>query len=119
MSQADPFAAELLERSAAGYATAAALRLVEDHPGIETRYAPAAVDSWKSHLTQRVLELSAAVAVGSPDMFVNRVVWSRKTFEARDLEPKDLAASLEALGVVLKEKLPANAQEQACTTKKE
>ena len=115
MTQADPFAAELLERSAAGFATAAALRLVEDEPGLAERYAPNAVDSWKSHLTQRILELSAAVAVGSADMFVNRVVWSRKTFEAREMEPKDLEASLVALHAVLAEKLPDNAKDPVLT----
>ena len=110
MSQADSFAAEILERSAAGFATATALRLLEDQPGIEARYAPGAVDSWKSHLNQRILELAAAAAAGSADMFVNRVVWSRKTFEARELEPKDLEASLVALENVLGEKLPDNAK---------
>jgi methanogenic corrinoid protein MtbC1 len=110
MSQADPFAAELLERSAAGFATAAALRLIEQQPGLEARYAPGAAESWKRHLNQRILELSAAAAVGSADMFINRVVWSRKTFEARELQPEDLEASLVALQDVLSEKLPAEAQ---------
>jgi len=110
MTQSDPFAAEILERSAGGFATAAALRLLEDHPGIEARYAPGAVDSWKSHLTQRILELSASLAAGSSDMFVNRVVWSRKTFQARELQPRDLESSLDALHAVLAEKLPPNAR---------
>lgn len=116
MSQANKiqaFAAEILDRGAAGFAAAAALRLLTDEPEIEARYSPSAMDAWKGHLTQRVNELSAAVAVGNSAMFVNRVIWSRRIFDAREFKREDLEASLAALHAVLEDKLPANAQDSA------
>jgi methanogenic corrinoid protein MtbC1 len=111
MSKDYEFAAQILDRGAAGIAAAAAVQLLEDQPEIAQRYSPSALDSWKSHLTQRVQELSAAVSVGSVDMFVNRVVWSRRVFVARNLVCQDLEDSLTALQVVLRDKLPPYAQE--------
>ncbi|MDH3640312.1 MAG: cobalamin-dependent protein [Gammaproteobacteria bacterium] len=112
-NKVEAFAAEILDRGASGFAAAAALRLLDDRPEIEERYSPSAMDAWKSHLTQRVNELSAAVAVGSSAMFVNRVIWSRRIFDARDFKREDLEASLAALHAVLEDKLPANAQDSA------
>ena len=109
-NQDGAFAAEILERGAAGFAAAAALRLLNEQPEMEERYSPSALEAWKSHLTQRVYELSAAVAVSSSAMFVNRVIWSRRVFESRDYNREDLGASLSALQAVLEEKLPANAR---------
>lgn len=109
MDHANPFVAELLERSAAGYAGHVGALLFERRGGIAERYAPEAFPTWKAHLTQRIIELAAALAVGEPRLFVSRVAWSRKAFVARDREVEDLRASLAALREVLADELPGDA----------
>ncbi|MDJ0926572.1 MAG: cobalamin-dependent protein [Gammaproteobacteria bacterium] len=108
-SAGNPFAAELLERSAAGFGGFAASVMLEKSPEIKTRYKPDPFADWKSHLTQRILELAAAVNTGEPLVFTSRVLWSRKAFLARNQEETDLVISLAALRDVLADKLPAAA----------
>ena len=111
--KANPFAAEILENSATGFATAACGQLREDSPAVMERFAPRAADSWKKHYVQRLLELAAAVAAGQPELFVSRVSWSKRAFEARGFQSGDLTASLQSLKQVLGEKLPPTASEEA------
>ena len=108
-SGGNAFAASLLERSASGYAGLAASLMLERNPGLRDRHAPDALASWRSHLTQRVLELAAAVAAGEPRLFTGRVTWSRKAFKARGQEDGDLGHGLHALRDVLAERLPGTA----------
>lgn len=108
-SAGNAFAADLLERGASGYAGFAAALMVERDPGLRERDGAGAPGAWRGHLTQRVLELSAAVAVGEHRLFTGRVTWSRKAFRARQQQDGDLRASLEALREVLAERLPAPA----------
>lgn len=102
----DRFAAELLERGASGFAGYAASVMLEKSPEIRGRYQPDPFGNWKSHLTQRILELSAAVSTGEPLMFSARVMWSRKAFLARGQDEQDLVISLVALREVLADNLP-------------
>ena len=105
--QGNRFAAELLERSASGFAGFAASVMLEKIPEIKQRYQPDAFQNWKSHITQRILELAAAVSTGEPLMFSSRVMWTRKAFLARNQEETDLVMSLSALRQVLADNLPA------------
>ncbi len=109
MSQSTRFAAEILEASAAAYARDAAGLLLERHPGVEGRY-PSAMGYWKMNLTQRVLELAAALGAEEPALFGARVRWARKAFRARALEGQDLRASIACLGEVLNQELPEQAR---------
>lgn len=111
MSQANKFAAQILEASAAAYAGYAASLLLERHPDLEKRYAPAAMSDWKAHLTQRVLELAAALGAEEPQIFASRVVWAGKSFRARDLDDEDLHQGLLCLREVLGEELPGMARD--------
>lgn len=99
------FSADLLERGAAGYAGFAAALMAEQDP----TPGPITPAGWRSHLTQRVLELAAAVATGEPQLFSGRVTWARKAFQARGHAEADLARSLKALRDTLAERLPAPA----------
>ena len=110
--QANPFAAEILENSAAGYASAACSQLAEDCPGLMDRFAPRAFETWKKHYVQRLLELAAAVSAGQPDLFLSRVAWSKKAFEARGFKSADLQDSLRSLQRVLGSKLPPTASQE-------
>lgn len=113
MTGSAAFTAELLKRSAAGYAAAAAARLLEQHPAL--REQGGALAAWRTHLSQRLLELAAAVAAEEPRLFRERVLWSYQTFVARDLDTEQLQASLESLRAVLAAELPARAAEPALT----
>ncbi len=111
MARAQPahgiaFAGDLLERSASGYAGVAATLMVERDPSLRERQGPTALTAWRSHLTQRVLELAAAVVAGEPRLFTGRVTWSRKAFKARGQADLDLRNSIQALRDTLAERLP-------------
>lgn len=110
MIEPHPFAAALLEQSASGFGALAAERLLTTHPGLGDRWGLGAHATWRAHLTLRVRELAAAVAAGHARMFVDRVRWSRRAFEARGLAGDDVAASLRCLGAVLKAELPPPTQ---------
>lgn len=109
MTQANPFVAELLERGAAGFAGYATGLLFERDAGIKQRYEPDAFGTWKAHLTQRIIELAAAVAAGEQKLFVARLHWSRKSFEARGHDVQDLRSSLLALRDVMSQNMPKDA----------
>lgn len=109
MNRANPFVAELLERSAAGYAGFATGLLLERVPEIVDAYGADAFTTWKAHMTQRVIELAAALAAGESRLFAARIAWTRKAFIARERNADHLRASLEALRDVLAEHLPGEA----------
>jgi methanogenic corrinoid protein MtbC1 len=95
-------AAELLETSAAGYAAAALAELRSGKPtdphGDGT--------TWKTHLTQRVLELAAAVRVAEPALFARRVQWLKRAARARGAGEQDLKRALDSLRSALQRELP-------------
>lgn len=107
MTDNSAFTAELLKRSAAGYAGAAASLLLERQPDLRAQ--GGALAAWHAHLSQRVLELAAAVAAAEPVLFRERVLWSRATFAARGRDTGALEASLTSLRDVLAADLPARA----------
>jgi methanogenic corrinoid protein MtbC1 len=111
MTQPNPFLAELLQRGASGYAGYAAGLLLERLVDANQSYAPDPFSGWKAHLTQRVIELAAAVSTGEPKLFNARLVWARKAFLAHDRQVRDLRLSIEALRDVLLEHLPAEVRE--------
>jgi MerR family transcriptional regulator, light-induced transcriptional regulator len=97
------FASTLLEKGAAGYAGMAASLMLERNADANTGDG---LKIWKSHITQRVLELSAALSVNQPQLFANRAAWFRKALLARNINDKYVTASLEALRDTLQERLP-------------
>ena len=104
------FAAQLLERGASGYAGFAAAALLESDPAVHQLFAPDAMGGWRQHLTQRVLELSAALTAAEPRLFVARVIWTTKAFRARNQDAGLIRQSLESLRQVLGERLPEAAR---------
>jgi methanogenic corrinoid protein MtbC1 len=103
------FSAEILKQGANGFAGYAASSMLERLPDAKERFAPDPFTRWKTHLNQRILELSAAVEAGQEALFISRVIWSRKAFMAREMQESDLKVSLECLRDVLSEKLPGPA----------
>jgi methanogenic corrinoid protein MtbC1 len=111
--QGNAFAADLLERAAGGYAGFATSLMLQRDPELVDRMGPSGQSAWRAHLTQRVLELAAAVAAGDERLFTGRVTWSRKAFRARGQRDADIRSSLEALRDVLEDKLPSAANAEA------
>jgi methanogenic corrinoid protein MtbC1 len=104
MTQANPITAEILEASAAGYASAASALL--------ERTVDAALPDgwgsaeWKAHLTQRILELATAIRVDNPGLFARRVNWLRRAVRARGASEADLRTALESIKEALDQELP-------------
>jgi methanogenic corrinoid protein MtbC1 len=96
-------AAEILESSAAAFASAANAHLQRVRANGAERDSLA----WRAHLQQRVLELAAAVRVGDPALFVRRVAWLRRAALARGGDESGIALALRSLAAALDEELPA------------
>lgn len=106
MSSAHGFVAGLLEVSASGYGGVAASLLLDKDPALADRWGRDAFGAWKGNLTQRILELAAAIRIQEPAVFVARVDWARRSLRAREMPVDDLATSLEALRESLGQQLP-------------
>lgn len=111
MNRPDVFTAKLLETSVSGFAGYATSLLLERMPELRERYGASSHADWKASLSQRVMELAAALGAGHPNIFLARVNWLRNSFLARDLPEQDLRAGLSSLKDVLSQRLPeANRQ---------
>lgn len=106
MTELNLTAAELLELSASGYAAMAAAELLESDAAIAQRYGAGAMASWRANFVQRLLELAAALRIGSPSAFTSRVVWQHNAFLAREREADDLRKALACLRTILIAELP-------------
>lgn len=104
MSDAAPFAAQLLETSAAGYASAAQA-LLRGTPDLGSNLAGDSIE-WKTHLRQRILELATAIRVGRPELFARRIGWLRRAIKARGADDRAMRAVLESLRITLDRELP-------------
>ena len=105
MTNSNPLVAAMLETSAAGYASAANAVLAHTRHG-PSHSAAGAEAEWKAHLTQRVLELAAAVRVNEPKLFARRISWLRRAFRARGADESELRSALESLRTALNQELP-------------
>ncbi len=115
MTEPNLTAAELLETSATGYAAATARALLAENESLRTRYGSGAVATWRSHFSQRLLELAAAVRMGEPDLFAGRVVWQQRAFAVRGSDTEDLTLGLLALKATLAAELPEGMRESVDT----
>lgn len=104
MTKANTLAAELLERSAAGYASAANA-LLQKTPDLGAEFARASTE-WKAHFQQRILELAAAIRVDQPKLFVRRIQWLRRAIRARGADEREMRVALESLRAALELELP-------------
>jgi methanogenic corrinoid protein MtbC1 len=64
--------------------------------------------TWKTHLTQRVLELAAAVRLAQPALFASRVQWLRRAARARGAGEQELQRALLSLRSALEREMPDN-----------
>jgi methanogenic corrinoid protein MtbC1 len=113
MTRASSQSPEDLTAQAASVARAAADTLLEQHPAMRERFGANALQVWTDHLCQQIVELSAALAAGKPELFASRVAWLRTTMAARDVPVTDLDISLESLRGTLGSLLEANLRSAA------
>jgi MerR family transcriptional regulator, light-induced transcriptional regulator len=106
MAQGNPMAAEVLEASAAGFASAANAHLQRTQPAVGQGDSTA----WRLHFQQRVLELAAAVRVGDPALFVRRIEWLRRAADARTGDDASVALALRSLDAAVRQEAPAALQ---------
>lgn len=104
MSMNSALAAEILESSAGGFASAAN-RLLEKRAASEETLGTGQ-SSWKPHFEQRILELAAAVRLEDAALFRDRVEWLRRACQARGTDEGPLRTSIESLRDALREELP-------------
>lgn len=104
MTDSNSLAAELLEASAAGFASAASTAL-QATPDLGAGFSLASLE-WKAHLKQRLLELATAVRLNRPDLFARRIQWLRKAVAARGGDEREMRAALESLRLALDQELP-------------
>jgi methanogenic corrinoid protein MtbC1 len=104
MTLPNPLAAEILEASAAGYASAANSILQRT---IDAKLPDGwGSAEWKAHLTQRILELATAVRVDNPSLFSRRVNWLRRAVRARGANEADLRTAIQSIRTALDQELP-------------
>ena len=102
MSDAKAMAAEVLEISATGFASAADAHLQRTRPDV----ARGSSTGWRAYFRQRVLELAAAVRVGDPRLFVRRVEWLRRAAQSRTGDDSAVEPPLQSLAAALREEAP-------------
>jgi methanogenic corrinoid protein MtbC1 len=106
MTNTGLMAAQILESSAAGYASAAnAILIRTPDASLPAGWGSA---EWKTHLTQRILELATAVRVSEPDLFARRIKWLRRAVAARGASEADLRMAIESIRSALQEEFPEN-----------
>jgi methanogenic corrinoid protein MtbC1 len=97
MKKPDQKSADILVLEAKNIALLASSAVLKANEDIRIRYGKDAERVWEEHLYERVLELSAALAAGKPEIFRERIEWSKTAMKARQLDPNDLDASMEGL----------------------
>jgi methanogenic corrinoid protein MtbC1 len=105
--------ATALEAQADAIAERACQRLFSEHADIGERFGQDARVVWTDHLQQRLLELSAAITAGDPELFAARLEWSRSALQARGLTVQELDTSLTVLRATIDELLEDNLKADA------
>lgn len=104
MTNSGAMVAQILETSAAGYASAASAMLTRTSDGpLPEGWGSS---EWKAHLVQRILELATAIRVNQPVLFARRINWLRKAVLARGSTDADLRAALKSISDALHEEMP-------------
>jgi methanogenic corrinoid protein MtbC1 len=104
MSEVNVMAAEVLEASAAGFASAASAMLRQRPDTSPAREWSAS--EVRTHLLQRVLELAAAIRNDEPGLFLGRINWIRRALAARGADEELLRPALECLRDTFARELP-------------
>lgn len=94
-----------LERHSHEIVERACTKLLAEHAEIGQRFGEDARVVWTDHLHQRLLELSSALSADDPNLFTDRLAWSRAAMNARGISSDDLDNCLDVLRAVIAEHL--------------
>jgi methanogenic corrinoid protein MtbC1 len=108
MIRANPEAANILNQNASDISSAACQRLFTITPEIWSEQNLQIKTTWKKHFSQRVTELSTAIATGEPELFSARVNWSGEAMLARGQDSELISSTLQSLKYALIEVLHDN-----------
>jgi methanogenic corrinoid protein MtbC1 len=96
------FTAQIIRNSADGIAGLAAARLFEQHPhDLVDDFA-----TWKGHLRNQALQLSAALQSQSTCAFADHVTWMLVALQAQNIPASAVLKSVECLGEITSESIP-------------
>lgn len=110
MDQTNEFAAAILRKTTGALAACAADDLLKAQPEAGKHFGTDPFEAWKNCLARRLEELSAAVAVSRPEIFVEQYQWSVTAGCARGARASDFRAAMESLRTVLERELPDRAR---------
>lgn len=108
MSETHDFLARLLQQGAKAYAGYACSDVLDGETQGRGGTVPFVL--WQKWLTERVLELAAAVAARRPTLFASQVRWARTMLAGKGVTHDRFRASLVCLKNVLERELPAAVQ---------
>jgi MerR family transcriptional regulator, light-induced transcriptional regulator len=98
--------AESIDGVARAIAEWSVTALYERHPDFTARFGAGGRALWKGECLNRLQYLAEAIAADRVGLFVLSVEWAKAAFQARDMDPKDLAESLEVLDETIRAELP-------------
>lgn len=98
-------AAQILESSAQGFARDAATHLQEQFSRSQVELAEPNA-AWQHNLNERILELAAAVRLGQPALFHEKVRWLRQAYAYRGISSSVPLAIMASLRAAVSQNLP-------------
>ncbi len=107
MPEPHEFLATLLQRGHQAFAAMATVEFLAARPAAAAHLGADPTAVWREWFTERVEELSVAVAAAKSEIFVQQVSWAVALLAARGVAMTDLEAALECFREVLQRELPA------------
>jgi methanogenic corrinoid protein MtbC1 len=104
------FAATILMRGSRAIAAESASQLLDSLPRAAAGFGPDPFVTWQGWLAARVEELSAAVGLNRPGLFVEQTHWACSALIARGIDVDVFRAGLECLRKVVEEESPERAR---------
>jgi methanogenic corrinoid protein MtbC1 len=108
MIKANAEAASMLNQHASDISAAACKHLFATTPELISKPNTGIESVWSQHFSQRVTELSTAIAAGEPSLFASRVSWSGEAMLARGQDANLIRNTLQSLKYALIEVLHDN-----------
>lgn len=85
--------------------------LLETHPAMAQRFGDDARQHWRDHFSDRVAELSEAIAADEPQIFKSHVAWAQRAITSRSINVDYIGTTLVSLQVAIGKTLDTTSQE--------
>jgi MerR family transcriptional regulator, light-induced transcriptional regulator len=94
-------AAKVIQNQVYKIANLACDEMLEKNINIKSHFGESTKELWSDHLSQRLMELSAALEAGDCSLFTESLSWSRSAMQARGLGIEYLDSSLDELKLAI------------------